>query len=852
MRVSLILILLILAESVHAQEFSSHIHMISFGESGVILDNSARRVESLLNDATTNPPTDVYVMSHGWNNSFSDAQESYTALMNCMQKVARSSSVKLVEDNYRSLAIGISWPSKAWESSSGRSTLDSNESDVNALYRAFSVPSSLRESSPEEYLKRIAEREKDIADMERLLSLSFEETQPEHYEEAGLLFAKYRQDSTEGDGNSSLRADDMDFFYNATNGRAMSNSRLSIRDGLRVFTYWQMKERAGIVGQNGVHEMVAQIQRALPKAKIHLLGHSFGAKLALACVGKPSTLPRNIDTLVLLQGAVSYQAMSPGIGGYAIVPSRVNGPVICTFSKQDERLGWQYETASRVAGHRAEGRSLAPSPYAALGAIGTLESQPRLLSPALDADPYAFSKGVYDVNGDDLIRDHSDVKTDAIARMIWSAVRPSTTGRSILEMAGGRSVNEDEGAALVEKAHEIVKSSEKTLSDKDVINLFLGSVEAFAPKPSNESIIAASHFDSFALALDGTPNELVRLSTKAERRISSFPLSGMLRSRLVDDRFMVVDSYSKNMRNWIVSGKANGHVGRIINPQLPCESKDNAHGFCVAVVKRAKQEGQRPDNGWKVFGSGTLIDWNTVLTAAHVLPLESPGSEWKYLSAQERSEKLEGWLKENEFGILIGNDINTPKRFIVVEKRIEHPTFRARQGSPWSKDLAILKLTETATAEEVGFNTLPSIGSLVPPTGSDPLLVSLVGYGSCKTDGSSSTVGIRRVVDNVPVTVPAKPVDAEVFGCDLDSEFVAGGAGLDTCNGDSGGPVVQKLGGKTVVVGCTSREARVQLMTGRDPAGLFQTTKCGQGGIYGKCDADWIRLNAPNAIFETK
>ena len=48
---------------------------------------------------------------------------------------------------------------------------------------------------------------------------------------------------------------------------------------LRVATYWQMKNRAGVIGINGLAPLIGHIHQGAPNLRLHLLGHSFGARL---------------------------------------------------------------------------------------------------------------------------------------------------------------------------------------------------------------------------------------------------------------------------------------------------------------------------------------------------------------------------------------------------------------------------------------------------------------------------------------------------------------------------------------------------------------------------------------------
>jgi endonuclease G len=86
----------------------------------------------------------------------------------------------------------------------------------------------------------------------------------------------------------------------------------------------------------------------------------------------------------------------------------------------------------------------------------------------------------------------------------------------------------------------------------------------------------------------------------------------------------------------------------------------------------------------------------------------------------------------------------------------------------------------------------------------------------------------------------ARPTDSEQqLGFDAASEWVAGRKhlGVDSCNGDSGGPAYIAAGGRFKVAGLTSRATREA------------SVPCGDGGIYTRIDAhlDWIRQELAGA-----
>jgi hypothetical protein len=125
------------------------------------------------------------------------------------------------------------------------------------------------------------------------------------------------------------------------------------RDILRVFTVWQMKDRAGRVGTRGVGPLLARIRSCTaggegsPPARLHLIGHSYGCKVLLSAIlasGNFEGQGQPIDSLLLLQPAVNhlcFAARLPAIGhadGYAAVLQRVRQPILSTFSSHDRPL----------------------------------------------------------------------------------------------------------------------------------------------------------------------------------------------------------------------------------------------------------------------------------------------------------------------------------------------------------------------------------------------------------------------------------------------------------------------------------------------------------------------------------
>jgi hypothetical protein len=194
-------------------------------------------------------------------------------------------------------------------------------------------------------------------------------TQKRDYQKAADVFGSVPSgSSTQGIG---------DWFHKAVNG---------VKDGVRVLSYSVMKSRAGDVGRSGLGPLLAELHRRAPQLRVHLAGHSFGARLvsfALVGVGAPVDSP--VASLVLIQGAFSHWSFGAAQsnpfgrrGALNGVADRVHGPLVATFSSLDWAVGRWYPKASFLAGDDSSGTAPAGR-WGGMGADGfqAVEVQPR-------------------------------------------------------------------------------------------------------------------------------------------------------------------------------------------------------------------------------------------------------------------------------------------------------------------------------------------------------------------------------------------------------------------------------------------------------------------------------------------
>ncbi|UUU20885.1 serine-threonine protein kinase [Streptomyces sp. DSM 40750] len=126
---------------------------------------------------------------------------------------------------------------------------------------------------------------------------------------------------------------------------------------LRQATYFAMKRRAGTVGERGLGRLLGQLARTAPNVRVHLVGHSFGARLvSFALRGLPEGV-HGVKSVTLLQAAFSHYAFAARLphdtrasGVLNGQQKRIDGPLVCCHSRHDSALGTIYPLASRMAG----------------------------------------------------------------------------------------------------------------------------------------------------------------------------------------------------------------------------------------------------------------------------------------------------------------------------------------------------------------------------------------------------------------------------------------------------------------------------------------------------------------------
>lgn len=367
------------------QKFDIPLKQISLDKAGEL--TKPRVWDSIQNELKEKRPSHVIVLVHGWNNNQKDSESLFSKMTELLTK--SYSSADSTPRNFRPIVIGVHWPSEIGE----------NSFRYNIALQGVSLL------------------------IEQLLDKKFQS--PYAALEAGL------KDKENGEFAMASILAIANKFFPDVDLKEFIASKENLEKIVQVATFYRMKNRAGLVGEKGVSKLLQDIRDSCPDTSLHLVGHSFGCKVLLsALAAKECKVEPN--SLILLQGAVSSQCFAEKLtgipdepcGAYCCVLKRVKGPIVATYSSGDTELKLAYLLASKSAGHTGEltGRrfGLKLDAFHALGAKGCTEGQKVKMSEGRDG--YEFGPGLYSMDADGVIRDHSDIRTDAVAWLIHSVL----------------------------------------------------------------------------------------------------------------------------------------------------------------------------------------------------------------------------------------------------------------------------------------------------------------------------------------------------------------------------------------------------------------------------------------------
>jgi hypothetical protein len=398
---------------------------------------------AIVDGAKRQPPSHVFLFSHGWKGDVVSARDQYGRWIKAMLDM--TDDRQAMPAPFSPLWIGLHWPSLPF----GDEELAGADFDEpggtlspEALVATFRERLGLGVEAEPLLRTIVAAHQRDAAATELPPDVAAAYT-------ALAAMAGYRAEGPEGPPDADGGAFDPDLVFHEGNavdlGASFGGGGLigGLLGPLRQLSYWTMKKRAREIGETGMHQFVAELMKAAPQARFHLMGHSFGCIVVSSILGGPEAanpLPRKVDSLVLLQGAVSLWAFGTEVHGKArpgyfnpwVARSAVRGPIVVSRSIHDHAVGRLYPWASAVsfADGSFEIDEDNPPLHGAIGAFGIRGVQGATLRPMLDVTgSYGFEAGrIYNLESSQFIAKgggvsgaHSDIDGPQVAHALWQA-----------------------------------------------------------------------------------------------------------------------------------------------------------------------------------------------------------------------------------------------------------------------------------------------------------------------------------------------------------------------------------------------------------------------------------------------
>lgn len=432
---------------------------LAFEQDGTLTD--ATQADAIRQMLTARGVTDLVVISHGWKNDRADARHLYETLWTNVVSVMQMRQAGSVA------VIGIEWPAKAYATDFDTAALRADKAG-GTLSAAPPAGAPRRDRSPDELRKAIDDVGAFLGDAGREVvatASAFVANGELNPNKAGALFtagnklleASAAADTELGQDIKPLRTANpherllalvtppklkVRPNVGATQGlsdkigEVFAGPRAAVARFLNQLTYFEMKNRAGVVGRSLGATVLPGL--AIPgSVRLHLVGHSFGARLVTAAASAvPDKVP--LYSLTLLQGAFSHNALAelvqPGLpGAFANVVGRPTGPIVMTHTHNDEACTFWYAIASRLSRTMAADIGDENDVFGAMGANGAQKLKPEALAQDISDETFRpvsgkvnrFLADGYIVKTRD-VDAHNNVTNRTVGRLVASVLDSSS------------------------------------------------------------------------------------------------------------------------------------------------------------------------------------------------------------------------------------------------------------------------------------------------------------------------------------------------------------------------------------------------------------------------------------------
>jgi hypothetical protein len=396
--------------------------------------------------------TDLFIISHGWNNDAQAARELYTKFFNSFAKVARD---QFDLGAMKPAILGVFWPSKKFGedlavsggpesdtasvggAAKGAATVTKKLDEMKKLFSSKEEKKTLDEAKKlvPKLQREATARRQFVKKMRSLLDPAaagkedasnafFDNEEDEVMEALQVHLTASRADADDEPGIGAVkvkkpkRLDEVVAAGNFLTG--FFNSALNV---LNFTTYYEMKTRAGTVGANGLAKVVDRIAPSVNA--IHLIGHSFGGRVVTAAAAGAKN--KKLKSLTLLQAAFSHNGFSKSMNGFfrkVVDEKKISGPILITHSDKDKAVGVAYPLASKLNRDDRMALGDANDRFGGIGRNGAQKTDEAVQLTMLNATgSYKFGPGkLFNLNGDKIITAHGDVHREPCAFALLSAV----------------------------------------------------------------------------------------------------------------------------------------------------------------------------------------------------------------------------------------------------------------------------------------------------------------------------------------------------------------------------------------------------------------------------------------------
>jgi hypothetical protein len=381
--------------------------------------------------------TDLFVFSHGWNNSPDSARRLYHEMFTLL-------AGRLGDRLDSCVAVGVLWPSLLFPEDDP--TTPDTPSTGRQLAKALQPAFPHAADQLDEMGRLIDQQPQDAAQLVKFhqLASGLVTTPALALEDEGPAAAiTAPTGAVLGHAAAMTKTPTVDAEGLGNPFKALWSGA---REVLRTMSYYEMKNRAGVIGERGLGPLLSGLAPDGSALRVHLMGHSFGGRLvaySLKGLPKSATGPASpVKSLLLIQAAFSHFAFADPTpcravpkGSLASARNRVDGPLLATFSAADRAVGWWYPNASMLAHQDSQSLSDLAYQWGGMGHDGFQQS-PAGTTLKLEGTAYAFEEdGIYLLDANDVIKRnlsefsgaHSDIVHDEVVSVALAAASLSWT-----------------------------------------------------------------------------------------------------------------------------------------------------------------------------------------------------------------------------------------------------------------------------------------------------------------------------------------------------------------------------------------------------------------------------------------